>query len=410
MNSPGLFIGLRYMFSRRRSRSVSFISAIAMTGIVLGVALLITVLSVMNGFDRELRERILGIMPHITLYERGGMVDWAQNRERIFNLGAVEGIAPFVELEAMLTTGKHTQPILVYGVHGELEPSVSRIDRYLPQAVLQDLNQTANGIALGRDLADKLAINKGDTLTLLVPKSSFDGGIPSIARVTVLALYDTDTELDQKLVLMGLRQAASLSPAPEAVTGLHLRTFDLFSAPRIATKLRRVFDINFYTTDWTRTHGNIYYAIQMSKNLVGILLFLIIAIAAFNVVSTLVMVVVDRQSDIAILRTLGLSTGGIKTVFIVQGSLIGFVGTLSGVVLGIIFALSVEGAVEGLEGLLGIEFLKTDIYPISFLPSSLQLNDVIMVASVAIVMSILSTLYPAIKAARVQPAAALRYD
>lgn len=411
------FIGLRYTLARKRSRSVSFISAIAMLGIILGVALLITVLSVMNGFDRELKQRILSIMPQVTLYQQGGLKDWRQMREQILSADNIIAASPFVELQLMLYTGKNTQPALVYGVDAELEGSVSTIQGYLQVDSLNVLNQQPDTIVLGRGLADKLQASIGDRITLIMPRLSTSNSSPSVRRVELIDIFQSGTELDNGFALMGLSQAAALLnddssgiKSDDVISGLHLKVSDLFLAPRIAANLRNQLPFDFYTNDWTRTHGNIYYAIKMSKNLVSLLLLLIIAIAAFNVVSTLVMVVVDKQGDIAILRTLGLTRRQIMSVFMVQGTVIGILGTGIGVCLGVIFSLTVDDFVAALEGWLEVRFLQSDIYPVSFLPSSLQLNDVILITAVSLSMSLLATIYPARKAAGVQPAQALRYE
>ncbi|MFT6388514.1 MAG: lipoprotein-releasing system permease protein [Cellvibrionaceae bacterium] len=413
-----LFVGLRYTLTRHRNRSVSFISAIAMVGIILGVALLITVLSVMNGFDRELKERILNIMPQVTLYKSGGLEDWRGLRKQVLasdDMAVAADIiaaAPFVELQVMLHEGRKTQPALVYGVDAEYESTVSDIKRYLSSDTLASLNQKSGQIALGSGLAKKLGLELNDTLTLIVPRASASNNSPAIKRLMIIDVFETGTELDHSLALMGLDNAAVLNDSQQStgITGLHLKIDDLFSASRVASSLRSQLPLGFYTNDWTRTHGNIYYAIKMSKSLVSLLLFLIIAIAAFNVVSTLVMVVVDKQSDIAILRTLGVSNQQIMAIFMVQGSVIGVVGTAIGIALGVSLSLFVDSMVAGLEALFNVSFLESDIYPVSFLPSSLQLGDVVLVASVSLIMSLLATIYPARKAANIQPAQALRYD
>ncbi|MGH1440320.1 MAG: lipoprotein-releasing ABC transporter permease subunit [Cellvibrionaceae bacterium] len=421
MQAFSLFVGLRYTLTRRRNRSVSFISAIAMVGIILGVALLITVLSVMNGFDRELKERILTIMPQVTLYKSGGLDDWRSLREQVISSDDIVAATPFVELQVMLHQGKKTQPALIYGVDAEYESTVSNIGRYLKADTIrslnqQPLNQQQGVIALGSGVAKKLGLELDDRVTIIVPRTASStaasSSAPAIRRLKIIDIFKTGTELDHSLALMGLENAAAIndSQITTGITGLHLKIDNLFAASRVAASLRSQLPLSFYTTDWTRTHGNIYYAIKMSKSLVSLLLLLIIAIAAFNVVSTLVMVVVDKQGDIAILRTLGVSNQQIMAIFMVQGSIIGIVGTIVGVVLGVILSLTVAKLVAGLEQLFNVTFLESDIYPVSFLPSSLHLSDVILVASVSLVMSLLATIYPARKASRVQPAQALRYD
>ena len=410
LKKTSLFIGLRYLLSRKHNRSVSFISALAITGIVLGVALLIIVLSVMNGFDRELQQRILGVMPHVTLYERGGMGEWKPLRDEILPLESVNGVAPFIELQGLLNKRKQTKPVLVYGVDSRFEETVSDITRYLTADVLVQLDQNNDTIALGKDLADQLLVEVGERLTLLIPRNSRAARTPVIKQLKIIDIFSTGTELDQKFALMGLSGAANLSPQSQRITGLHIRTDDLFNAPQIASQIRQTAGQSFYTRTWVQTHGNIYYAIQMSKNLVSLLLFLIIAIAAFNLVSTLVMVVVDKQKDIAILRTLGLSTTEIRHVFMIQGAFIGLIGTIIGVAFGVIFSLFLESAIAQLQSILGVRFLQTDIYPISFIPSELSISSVGFIAVISIVMCVIATIYPASRAAKVQPADALRFD
>jgi lipoprotein-releasing system permease protein len=263
---------------------------------------------------------------------------------------------------------------------------------------------------LGYDLADKLSVSIGDTISIIIPRVEGEQQSTAVRRLHVEGIVKTGTEVDGSLALMGLREAASLSMHPSGVSGLHLKVDDLFAAPSTAQFLQTQLPYGFYTTDWTRTHGNIYYAIQMSKNLVSLLLMLIIAIAAFNVVSTLVMVVIDKQSDIAILRTLGASNRQIIGVFMVQGTVISIIGTLIGGVLGILLAWTVQDLVVFIESLFDVSFLKGDVYPVSYLPSHLLWSDVLWVVLVSVLMSLLATLYPAWRAAKIKPAEALRYD
>lgn len=411
-----LFIGLRYTLTKRRSRSVSFISGIAMTGIVLGVALLITVLSVMNGFDKELKERILAIMPQVSVYYPATNQEWPELREHILKQKGVKGATPFIELQGMLHEGRQTQPSIIYGVDRQNHDSVSNISKYLDTKTLLALERDDYAIALGSGLAEKLQVKRDDKITVIIPQLNQGGSrrTPSVKRLKVIDIFSTGTELDHSLALMGLNGAAQLTPNPSVITGLHVSVNNLFEASYISNQLRSILtkelNVNVYTSDWTRTHGNIYSAIKTSKSLVSLLLFLIIAIAAFNVVSTLMMVVVDKQSDIAVLRTLGVSNRQVLTIFVIQGAIIGVVGTIIGVVLGVLLALSIENIIASIEHFLGISFLQSTIYPVNFLPSSLQLNDIILVASASLIMSFMATIYPAIKAMQVNPAEALRYD
>ena len=410
LNSISLFLGLRYTLARRRSRSVSFISSIAMVGIVLGVALLIVVLSVMNGFDRELRERILSIMPQVTLYHARGIEQWRPLREQLLENNNINAVAPFVELQGMANFGKTTEPLLIYGIDAEFEPSVSIIHRFLQQDSLQALSTSHDSIILGYQLAAKLKVVKNDNINIIIPRAEGQQQPPAVRRLRISDIFKTNTELDSSLALMNIQAAANLSSAPNVISGLHIKAYDLFASSLVAQQLSSQLPYGFYSTDWTRTHGNIYYAIKMSKNLVGLLLLLIIAIAAFNVVSTLVMVVIDKHTDIAILRTLGLTRRQIMSVFMVQGSFIGLIGTVIGVVLGLLLANSVQYIVAFIESLFNVNFLKTDIYPISYLPSQILWSDVLMIVSISLLMCLLATIYPAWRASSVKPAEALRYD
>jgi lipoprotein-releasing system permease protein len=405
-----MLLGLRYTVARQRSRSVAFISRVAMIGIVLGVSLLIVVLSVMNGFDKELRERILRIMPQVTLYHGQGVSDWSATRLQVMANDRIVAASPFVELQGMVNAGKKTEPLLIYGVDSELESSTSIIHQFLQANTLSQLEAVPNTLVLGHDIAKKLSVTIGDTVSIIIPRAQGQAQTAAVRRLQLIDILTTGTEVDTRLAIMGLQAAAELSVHPERVSGLHLKVDDLFASSFIAQSLQSQLPYGFYTTDWTRTHGNIYYAIQMSKNLVSLLLMLIIAIAAFNVVSTLIMVVIDKQTDIAILKTLGASNRQIIGVFIIQGTVISVIGTVLGVLIGIGLALTIQDIVVFIESLFNVHFLKSDIYPVSYLPSHLLASDVVLVVVVSVLMSLLATLYPACRAAKVAPAEALRYD
>jgi lipoprotein-releasing system permease protein len=409
-DSVSTLLGLRYTLGRQRSRSVAFISRIAMVGIILGVSLLIVVLSVMNGFDKELRERILRIMPQVTVYHAQGLSDWSSLRQQLLNHEKITAVSPFVELQGMINVAKKTEPLLIYGVDPELELSTSILHQFLPPKTLPTLAQDQRLIVLGRGLAENIDVKKGDTVSIIIPRAEGKSQAAVVRRLQVLALLDTGTEVDTSLAIMGIEAAAALSVFPASVSGLHIKVDDLFLAASVAQDLQAQLPYGFYTTDWTRTHGNIYYAIQMSKNLVSLLLLLIIAIAAFNVVSTLVMAVIDKQSDIAILKTLGASKRQIVAVFMIQGTVISIIGTLLGVLLGVLLAIFITDIVQLIELVFGVHFLKGDIYPVSYLPSNLRWLDVLLVVLVSLAMSFIATLYPAWRAASIQPAETLRYD
>lgn len=403
-----LFIGLRYTGSRRRNQLVSFISLISMVGLVMGVALLLIVLSVMNGFDRELRERILGVMPQATVFHRNGIVDWPTYAEQFERHPLVLASAPFVQLHGLLSQGVRVAPVIVYGVDAARELQVSRIGEFVRGKALNEL--AANELLIGAGVARQLQVQAGDALTLVVPDKEDAGQMPRVGGFVVAGIVDTGTEVDNGLALSRLDTAASLLGQPGMVSGIRLKITDLFRSRQVVSELMDSLDYGFYGSEWTRSHGNLFQAVQMSRKLVGLLLFLIIAIAAFNVVSTLVMVVVDKQSQIAILRSQGAGTGTIMQIFMVQGTLIGLAGTLLGLLLGSLGSLWVSDFVSWLERLLDIRFLASDVYPVSYLPSDFRWQDCRSVGVTAMLMSLLATIYPAWKASRVAPADALRFD
>lgn len=409
------FVGWRYTGARRRSELVSFISSISIGGLVLSVSLLVVVLSVMNGFDKEMRERLLAVVEQASIRHRDGIADWQSLRNVIKQHPHVEGAAPFVELAGLAYYHKKGLPLALYGIDPDLEGEVSNIGQYLSPGLMQSLAQRNDGIILGEDFANSLGISVGQRLRVIVPSAESSDTSATIASskiegLEVLGTFKTGTKVDSSLSLTSLQVAQRLSPRPDTVTGLRLKVDDVFDAPYIVYSLLQELPYGYLALDWTRVHGNMYRDIQMSKSIVEVLLFFIIAIAVFNVVSTLVMVVVDKQSDIAILRTLGATTKKIMAIFMVQGSFIGIIGTLVGVALGLVLAYWVTDIVSWLEQLFGIQFLKSDVYPTSFLPSDIRALDVIVVACISFILSFFATVYPAWRASRVKPAEALRFD
>lgn len=410
INKLTTFIGARYGISRKHSQLVSFISKLSTAGLVIGVALLIVVLSIMNGFDRELRERILGIMPQATIFHRDGLEDYLPLITQVEQHPHVLAAAPFVQLQGLASYKKQVVPVNLFGIEPSLELKFSALKNYLPQETFEQLTTQANSIILGKGMADKLGISVGEALTLIIPNNTDSKTAPRVKMLSLIGVLDSGTGIDQYLALMSLESASAISNHPGRVNGIRLQLDDLFVAPTVVRELVEPMPAGFYGSNWTRTQGNLYEAIQMSKSLIELLLFLIIAIAAFNVVSTLIMVVVDKQGDIAILRTLGASTREIMGIFMVQGGLIGLIGTALGVVFGVTLALSITDLVQALEALLGIQFLHSDVYPISYLPSDLNWHDVFKIAITALIISFVASLYPAWRASRIQPADALRYE
>ncbi|WP_078084310.1 lipoprotein-releasing ABC transporter permease subunit [Microbulbifer mangrovi] len=414
------FIGLRYAGAQRSEENsaglVSFISGLSMIGLILGVALMIVVMSVMNGFDRELRERILGIMPHATLYNASPDINWTQVREHVAAAPGITAAAEVWQVNGLARNGLEVTPLLVQGVNPQTIVNVSTIGEFLqPDSFAALTSDPAEpGIILGKGIADKLEIAVGEQLSVIVPQNgtSETAGRTSaqLAGFRVVDIFHSGTALDHSLALVDWAQAKSLAGGAGGA-GVQMRMQDMLGSFSVFRQVMgQMPEQGYYGSDWTGTHGNLYQAIQMSRNLVSLLVFLIIAIAAFNVVSTLVMVVIDKHGDIAILRTMGASTREILLTFVSQGALVGLIGVLVGGVLGVIGSLLVTDAVSGLESLFGIQFLKSDVYPVDYLPSELQWGDVALVVGAGFLLSLIATLYPALQASRVQPAAALRQD
>ena len=409
-----LYIGLRYTGAKRRNHFISFISMTSIIGIGLGVAALITVLSVMNGFEQELRTRILGMASHASISgSRQPLADWEGAAGLALENPEVVGVAPYVQGEIMLTKGKKVSGALVRGILPGMEPDVSTVGEHMRSGRLEDLQPGEYRIILGAELAYSLGARLGDQVTMVTPQANFSpaGVLPRLRRFRVTGIFDVGMyEYDRGVALVHMEDAARLFQLDNAVTGIRLRLEDLFQAPRVARELAGRLGGGLKVEDWTRQHANFFRAVQTEKRVMFVILTLIVAVAAFNIVSTLVMVVTDKRADIAILRTLGATPGVILRIFIVQGALIGLLGTALGLIGGIALALNVETIVPAIEEAFNTQFMPADVYYISDLPSQLNWSDVWQIGVVAFLLSLLATLYPAWRASRTQPAEALRYE
>ena len=410
-----LFIGLRYTRAKRRNHFISFISLSSMLGMALGITALITVLSVMNGFQQEVRGRILAMTPHATLTRWDGLVDdWRALLEKASHHPEVRGGAPYIRGEAMLNHVSLVSGALLQGILPQEERRVSDIGEKMVQGSLDDLRPGEFGIILGQELANALAIQVGDKVTVITPQATVTpaGVLPRLKRFNVVGLFKAGMyEYDRGLALVHVADAGRLFQFPEnAVSGVRLKLRDLFQAPRLASEIANRLPDGYLARDWTQEHASFFRAVQIEKTAMFVILTLIVAVAAFNIVSALVMVVTDKQADIAILRTLGATPLSIMGIFIVQGITIGLVGTLLGLAGGVALATHIDVVVPFIERLLGMKFLAPDVYLISDLPSQVQWGDVSTIGLMAFGLAALDTLYPAWRAARTQPAEALRYE
>jgi lipoprotein-releasing system permease protein len=413
-----LEIGLKYTRSRRRKavgqrdRFLSFISGISMAGIALGVAALIVVLSVMNGFQKEVRDRMLSVLSHIEITSPNGLSDWEPLAETLAKQAHVLGVAPMVSSQGLLSRAESMRGVALRGVDPALEGRVSDLPKQLIVGSISDLKPGQFGVVLGTQLAGTLGVRVGDRVNLLVPEGDLTpaGMMPRMRALQVVGMVDSGHyEYDSTLAVMHWKDAAALLRMTDP-TGLRVKVDDMQKAPEIAVRLAQVVPQALWVSDWSRSNRNWFAAVQTEKKMMFIILTLIIAVAAFNLVSTLVMTVTDKQADIAILRTMGASAGLVQRIFLVQGLAIGLLGSLLGVAFGLLIALNIDVIVPFIETLFRVQFLPRDIYFISQLPSDVRLDDVLKVGIMAFVLSILATIYPSRRAAQVKPAEALRYE
>jgi lipoprotein-releasing system permease protein len=409
-------VGLRYTRAGKRSGRnsfISFISLISVSGIALGVAALIVVLSVMNGFQKEVTDRMLSVLAHIEVFDaRGGMPNWRQAEQEAFRNPAVRGAAPFVETQGMLLRDDVMRPSVIRGVLPAEEVKVSDISKQIKQGRFDELTPGSFNIVLGSALARSLNVGVGDKVTMLLAQAQTTpaGMLPRTRSFNVVGVFEAGHyEFDSALSFISLQDAEKMERL-DAPSGLRLRIADMHKAPLVAEELQRSMSGDLVMRDWSKLNANWFAAVQTEKKMMFIILTLIIAVAAFNLVSTLVMTVTDKQADIAILRTLGSSPRSIMKIFMVQGALVGVMGTLLGVFFGVLVALNIDVIVPAIEHLLGVQFLSKDVYLISEMPSDLRWPDVFKIGGVSVLLAFVATIYPSYSASRVKPAEALRYE
>lgn len=410
-----VFVGLRYVRTRRQGFFVSFISWISMAGVCLGVAALITIISVMNGFEGELRNRLVSLTAHATVSgppER--LAQWPQIARRLQAVPGVEGVAPFVDVQAMLGRSGTLEPVLLHGIDPVAEGAVSSIEQHLVEGKLADLKPGSRALILGRVLAWQIGTEIGDELTVMVPGRDMlaAGGKPILQTFTVTGVFEVGLQdHDGSLALVALADAADLTGSTDAIpAGLRVRFDDVLSAPSRVGELRAAAGEGLSVTDWSEEHAAYFRAIRIEKTMMSLILLLVVAVAAFNIVAALVMVVNEKRSDIAILRTLGLAPRGVVAVFLTQGLVIGAIGTLLGLLLGIVVAANVGTIVPALESVFGFHVMDPTVYYITEIPSELRASQIITITLVAFTLTVVATIYPAIRGAATEPAEALRYE
>ena len=413
-NPIELFIGLRYTRAKRRNHFISFISLSSMMGIALGVTALITVLSVMNGFEKEVRERILDMVSHLTVTDFDGRLkNWPEVLNTTKTHQNVIAAAPYIEAQGMLMNGSSVNGTLIRGVLPKQEPSVSNIADKMKKGRFTDLKAGKFGVVLGQDLARILGVHVGDKVTMVTPSANVTpaGIAPRLKRFTVVGIFYLGMyEYDSTMAIIHMHDAQRLFRMKGKVTGVRAKLSDLFEAPLTREELQDNDLSNYWVRDWSSYHANWFRAVKIEKRMIFLLLLLIVAVAAFNIVSTLVMVVTDKQADIAILRTLGASPRSIMGIFMVQGAVIGLIGTLLGTIGGVSLALNLDTVVPFVEGIFGIRILDPAVYYISVLPSDLHWDDVWTICTISLVLGLVATIYPAWRASKTQPAEALRYE
>lgn len=408
-----LYIGYRYAYVKRKNHFISFISLTSMLGIAIGVTVLITVISVMNGFSKEIRAKMLKVTPHITLRGTQGLLsNWNPVLQEVMAEPGVIGAAPYILSQGLLVQNGVVQPTVVRGIDPSTIDEVYPIKENIVSGKFDAMEPGSFGVVIGKELARSLGLEVGDKITLLIPEASVTiaGVNPKYKRLKLVAIFDTGTHYDDRTAFVHIKDASKLFKTKEGITGIQIKVRDELLAPQIVHDLDKKFDYKFWITDWTNEYSSFFEALNMEKIVMWCILCLIIAVAAFNLVSSLVMMVTDKRGDIAILRTMGATPRSVMGIFVAQGAIIGVIGTLLGLGAGLLLASNITVIAEYIQQLFNINFVAEDVYLISFVPSLINKTDVIIICSFALVMSLLATIYPAWRAANIAPAEALRYE
>ena len=407
-----LFIGLRYIRSRQRHQFISFISIFSLLGMALGTLALIVVLSVMNGFDREIKQRILSVVPHAFIDEKPRLSDWTSLSQALSSVPHIIATAPYIGGYGMLASRYGIQGTELQGIMPKREAEVSVISDYMLQGSMDVLQPGKYGIVIGRLLAQFLRTSVGEQVLLTLPEVSITpaGLFPRVKRFTVVGIFEVGAQVDQSLSMIHIADAQKLFRYGSSVQGLRLKMDDIYKAQSITQELQQQLGDNYQLTNWSQTQGSLFSAVQMEKRMVTLLLLIIIAVAALNIVTGLILMVTDKRGDIAVLRTLGMNTRAVMGIFVIQGSVVGIVGIVTGALIGCLLAMNISDLIAFFEQALGVYVFDPNVYFISQIPSELRANDVMMIVCSGIVMSILATLYPAYCAAQIEPAEVLRYE
>lgn len=411
-NFTSFFIGLRYIRARQRNQFISFISGFSLVGMTLGTLALIVVLSVMNGFDREIKQRILSVVPHGFIDQSPRLKDWEQLSQAVQAFPEVYAAAPYIGAYAMLSSSSSIQSAELQGILPKNEEAVSVIHQFMDQGEMEELRPGEYGIVLGSLLARFLRVDKGDKVLMTLPDISITpaGLFPRVKRFTVVGIFEVGAQVDQSLALIHLNDAQKLLRYRDSVQGLRLKLSDIYLAQSVMQELQQHLGDEYSVTDWSQTQGSLFQAVQLEKRMVTLLLLIIVAVAALNIVTGLVLMVADKRSNIAVLRTLGMTAREVMGIFVIQGSAVGIVGIMIGAILGCLLAVSISDVIAFFERLLGIYVFDPNVYFISRIPSELRWGDVFFISGSAVAMSILATLYPAYRATQVEPAEVLRYE